>query len=63
MFPKLPYLSLEALDVRSFARDDPRAFLAQFPKGAVIDEIQRAPDSPSHLQEIIEDDPGMGAGS
>lgn len=59
-FPKLPYVSLEALDVRAFARDDPRAFLDQFPKGAVIDEIQRAPNLPSYLQEIIDDDPRHG---
>ena len=46
VFPRLPYVSLEAPDVRGFAVDDPRAFLAQFPKGAVIDEVQRAPDLP-----------------
>jgi len=53
-------VSLEAPDVRAFATDDPRAFLAQFPKGAVIDEVQRAPDLPSYLQGIIDDDPKPG---
>ena len=54
------YVSLEALDVRAFAVEDPRGFLAQFPDGAVIDEIQRAPDLPSYLQVLIDDDPAPG---
>lgn len=60
VFPKLEYVSLEAPDIRNFAVDDPRGFLAQFPKGAVIDEVQRAPDLPSYLQGIIDDDPKPG---
>ena len=40
VFPGHPYVSLEAPDVRSFAVDDPRGFLAQFPRGAIIDEVQ-----------------------
>lgn len=60
VFPKLPYESLEAPDVRTFAQSDPRAFLAQFPNGAIVDEIQRAPDLPSYLQGIIDDDPKHG---
>jgi len=60
LFPKLPYANLEAPDVRTFATQDPRAFLAQFPKGAVIDEVQRAPELPSYLQGIIDADPKPG---
>lgn len=60
LFPRLAYTSLEAPDVRSFALADPRAFLAQYPKGAVIDEVQRAPDLPSYLQGIIDADPKPG---
>ncbi|MCQ3810927.1 MAG: ATP-binding protein [Acidimicrobiia bacterium] len=60
VFPDHPYVSLEAPDVRSFATDDPRAFLAQFPGGAIIDEVQRAPDLPSYLQGIIDADPTPG---
>ena len=56
LFPKLPYANLEAPDRRAFATDDPRGFLAQFPGGAVIDEVQRAPDLPSYLQGIVDDD-------
>lgn len=60
LFPRHPYSSLEAPDVRAFAREDPRAFLAQFPKGCIIDEVQRAPDILSYLQGIIDEDPAPG---
>ena len=60
VFPQHPYVTLEAPDVRAFATEDPRAFLAQFPKGAIIDEVQRVPDLLSYLQGIIDDDPSPG---
>ena len=60
MFPDRPYRSLEAPDERAFAIEDPRAFLAQFPDGAVIDEVQRVPDLLSYLQGAIDDDPTPG---
>ncbi|MCY3620878.1 MAG: ATP-binding protein [Gammaproteobacteria bacterium] len=60
MFPDRPYRSLESPDVRAFAMEDPRAFLAQFPDGAVIDEVQRVPDLLSYLQGAIDDDPTPG---
>ena len=59
-FPDHPYRSLEAPDDRAFAIEDPRAFLAQFPGGAVIDEVQRVPDLLSYLQGMIDDDPAPG---
>lgn len=59
-FPALPYVSLEPLDVRDFADRDPRGFLAQFPAGAIIDEVQRAPGLPSYLQPLIDADPAPG---
>ena len=31
-----------------------------FPDGAVLDEIQRVPDLPSYLQEIVDNDPLPG---
>jgi predicted AAA+ superfamily ATPase len=60
VFPEHPYANLEAPDVRRFAQEDPRAFLAQFPKGAVIDEVQRCPELPSYLQVLIDADPAPG---
>ena len=60
VFPRHPYVTLEAPDSRAFASEDPRAFLAQFPEGAVIDEVQRVPDLLSYLQGIIDDAPEPG---
>ena len=60
VFRDHPYRSLEAPDERAFARQDPRAFLARFPRGAVLDEVQRAPDLLSYLQGVIDDDPAPG---
>jgi uncharacterized protein len=58
--PALPYFSLEDPDTRAFARDDPRAFLRQASDGAILDEIQRAPDLFSYLQGIVDSDGRMG---
>ncbi len=52
--PTKPYVSLEEPDVREHARSDPRGFLAGFPDGAVLDEIQRCPDLLSYLQVIVD---------
>jgi predicted AAA+ superfamily ATPase len=60
VFPKLAYANLESPDVRAFAASDPRRFLAQFEKGAIIDEIQRVPELTSYLQNIIDDNPQHG---
>ena len=60
LFLQHQYETLEAPDVRAFAAEDPRAFLAQFPQGAVLDEVQRAPDLLSYLQGIIDADPAPG---
>ena len=60
MFPDHPYRTLEALDEQAFALDDPLRFLARFPKGAVIDEVQRAPGLLSYLQGIVDEDPTPG---
>ena len=60
LFDDRPYVSLEASDVRAFAVEDPRRFLGQFSEGAVLDEVQRAPDLLSYLQGIVDDDPDHG---
>jgi uncharacterized protein len=60
VFGRLGYANLEAPDVRDFATKDPRAFLEQFPHGAVLDEVQRAPDLASYLQPLIDNDPKPG---
>ena len=53
-YPKKPYANLENPDVRQFAIEDPKGFLAQFPDGAILDEVQRAPLLFSYLQEIVD---------
>ncbi len=60
LFAQHRYVSLEALDVRTFALEDPRAFLAGLADGAIIDEVQRAPDLLSYLQGVIDDNPTPG---
>lgn len=60
VFPDLPYVSLEPLDVRDHALRDPRGFLAALPKGAILDEVQRAPDLPSYLQALVDADASPG---
>ena len=60
VFPDHPYALLENPDERAFALDDPRAFLAQFPRGAILDEVQRAPDLLSYLQGLVDADPAPG---
>ncbi|MFN9709903.1 MAG: ATP-binding protein [Bacteroidota bacterium] len=53
-FPKKPYVSLENMDERALAIEDPRAFLNRFPKGAILDEVQRAPILLNYLQEVLD---------
>ena len=63
LFPHHRYVSLEPLDARRFALEDPRAFLAELAgesHGAIIDEVQRAPDLLSYLQGVIDDEPAPG---
>jgi uncharacterized protein len=60
LFASRPYISLEDPDVRSFALEDPRGFLAGVQEGAVLDEIQRAPQLLSYLQSMVDADPRPG---
>ncbi len=54
LFKDKPYVSLENIDQRNFAKEDTRGFLSQFPKGAILDEVQRVPEIFSYLQEILD---------
>ena len=55
VFPDKPYVNLENPDVRNFALEDPKAFLGQFPNGAILDEAQRVPDLFSYLQQVLDE--------
>ncbi|UCC75243.1 MAG: ATP-binding protein [Gemmatimonadota bacterium] len=59
-FPDMPYVSLEPLDVRDYAVSDPRGFLHEHADGAILDEIQRAPELLSYLQEEVDERPEPG---
>ena len=56
LFPHLPYYSLENLDVRSFAENDPIAFLNQHVKGMILDEVHNAPNLLSYIQGMVDED-------
>lgn len=59
-FPDKPYVSLENPDERDFAEQDPKRFLARFPGGAILDEVQRCPALFSWLQGVVDARPVMG---
>ncbi|MCD8208319.1 MAG: ATP-binding protein [Bacteroidales bacterium] len=49
-FPDYRYVSLEDPDMRLFAEDDPKGFIATYPDRTFIDEAQRVPALFSYLQ-------------
>ena len=59
-FPEKAHVSLEPLDVRDYARRDPRAFLAEHAQGAIFDEVQHAPELLSYLQVAVDEHPAAG---
>lgn len=59
-FPNHAYVTLEPLDQREGASRDPRGFLAEYRAGAIIDEVQQAPNLLSYLQEEVDRDPTPG---
>ncbi len=60
VFPDKEYISLEDLDIREFAKQDPRGFLNKLPDGGIIDEVQRVPDLLSYIQTIVDNKQIMG---
>lgn len=59
-FSDKPYVSLETPDEREFAHTDPRGFLARWPQGAIIDEVQHAPALFSWIQTDVDSAGQMG---
>ena len=39
VFADKPYANLENPDIRAFAADDPKGFFANYPDGAILDEV------------------------
>lgn len=54
VFPDYQYVSLEDLDQRAFANEDPRGFLASHPDKTIIDEAQLVPGLFSYLQTHVD---------
>jgi predicted AAA+ superfamily ATPase len=59
-FPDKTYVSLENPDIRNFAISDPRNFLKKYKEGAILDEVQRAPEILSYLQQILDESDEKG---
>jgi uncharacterized protein len=55
LFKNLPYVLLESPDTKRKALNDPRQFLDSFPNGAILDEVQNAPELFSYLQEMVDE--------
>ena len=49
------YVSLEALDTRALAAEDPRAFLRLHKPPAILDEVQQSPHLLPYIQELIDE--------
>ena len=54
IFPDYEYISLEDIDHREFAQNDPRRFLNRYRQKVIFDEIQRVPDLMSYLQSHVD---------
>lgn len=55
VYPHKAYVNLEEPDVREIIRNDPRAFFSDKKEGAILDEIQRAPELMSYIQSIVDE--------
>ncbi len=54
-FPDYDYVSLEELDNRAFATEDPRGFLKTHPNKTIIDEAQHVPHLFSYIQTHVDE--------
>jgi hypothetical protein len=54
------YLNMENPDLRNYAEKDPNAFLKQYDKYIILDEVQRVPFLFSYIQAKVDNDKIMG---
>jgi predicted AAA+ superfamily ATPase len=52
--PDYPYVNLEDPSTREIIQNDPKAFLKQYARGVILDEIQRMPDLLSYIQVAVD---------
>ncbi len=60
ILPEYRYVSLENMDQRSFATEDPVGFLKKFDTHVIFDEVQRVPQLFSYLQTLVDESGQMG---
>ncbi len=60
LFPDKAYRNFGQGDVREFARRDPRGFIDDVADGAVLDEVQHAPELLGYLQVEVDERPAVG---
>lgn len=58
--PEYRYVNLEQPEVRQFAQDDPKAFIAHYSGQVILDEIQRVPELLSYVQVAVDQNPVNG---
>ena len=55
VFQEKVYVTLEDMDTREFAAQDPRGFLNTYPDGLIIDEVQYVPELLSYMQTRVDE--------
>lgn len=60
IFHDYKYISLENLNNRTFAENDPKKFLKLYNSKVILDEVQRVPALFSYLQEVLDNSDEMG---
>ena len=55
ILPDYTYISLEDLDIRYLAKDDPRHFISVYKSKVIIDEIQQVPELLSYIQSHVDE--------
>jgi len=60
ILPDYRYVSMEDIDQRSFATEDPIGFLRIFDSHVIFDEVQQVPHLFSYLQTIVDESGQMG---
>ena len=59
-FKDYDYVNLEEPEIRAYAAEDPKGFLADHPSPLIIDEVQRVPSLLSYIQVIADRDRKAG---
>lgn len=55
VFPQYRYVSLESLEDKELATQDPKGFFKKYPPPLIIDEVQRVPQLLSEIQVLVDE--------